>query len=127
MRISDWSSDVCSSDLLHHRRRGEPEAAPDADREADPPRRKHGDVRDAVPDRYRQRAGIFLQRRHPALCAEEAGGVAGSTQPIQQGPGAIPALVLERDRERAAPAESVLVEQFLLRTDRKSTRLNSSN
>src|SRR3546814_8279499 len=58
MRISDWSSDVCSSDL------------------------------------------------------------AGSTQPIQQGPGAIPALVLERDRERAAPAESVLVEQFLLRTAR---------
>src|SRR3546814_9891611 len=81
MRISDWRSDVCSSDL-------------------------------------RQRAGIFLQRRHPALCAEEAGGVAGSTQPIQQGPGAIPALVMERDRERAAPAESVLVEQFLLRTAR---------
>src|SRR3546814_1316096 len=105
MRISDWSSDVCSSDLdrdLHHRRRGEPEAAPDADREADPRRRKHGDVRDAVPDRYRQRAGIFLQRRHPALCAEEAGGVAGSTQPIQQGPGAI------RSEEHTSELQSLM-------------------
>src|SRR3546814_253424 len=30
MRISDWSSDVCSSDFLHHRRRQSVAAAPQA-------------------------------------------------------------------------------------------------
>ena len=33
------------------------------------------DVPDALPDRYRQRARIFPERRHPAVRAAEAGGV----------------------------------------------------
>src|SRR3546814_16420633 len=46
MRISDWSSDVCSSDLFHHGRRRRP-------------------PRDRVADRQRERRGLDLE--HIAL------------------------------------------------------------
>ena len=40
---------------------------------ADSRRRHDRDVHDALPDRYRQRAGILPQRRHPAIRAAQAG------------------------------------------------------
>ena len=40
---------------------------------------------DPLPDRYRQRAGIFPQRRHPAVRAAEAGGVASAPLPLAGG------------------------------------------
>ena len=51
------------------------EAAPDGDGALHPRRWHNGQLRNAVPDRYRAGAGVFLRRRHPALCAAQAGGL----------------------------------------------------
>src|SRR3546814_3392110 len=65
MRISDWSSDVCSSDLSEHRRRGAAEAVERDERQSGDHR---GGARQARPaDRSAEgtarRGGSLLHRR----------------------------------------------------------------
>src|SRR3546814_3058573 len=97
MRISDWSSDVCSSDLRRAL------AAADA----------HGD--DGIFDA----AALALdQRVADAACARHAERVADRDRA---------AVDVERfmgDAERVAAIEHLHRERFV---DRKSTRLNSSH
>ena len=53
-------------------------------------------LRPRVPDRYRQRAGIFPQRRHPALRAAQAGGLGTKS-------GAVPELPHSSRRKTSRP------------------------
>src|SRR3546814_17937200 len=57
MRISDWSSDVCSSDLIEHRRHRRPVRARFA-REQRPSEKRKGDGGDMRPDNGEQPADV---------------------------------------------------------------------
>src|SRR3546814_6755106 len=110
MRISDWSSDVCSSDLL-------------AAAGAHPVHRHHHRLPAAVVQLRRERAARV--ERVPDVGAEEPGGAAphvgaGAERLVAVGPhdhGVHVVIVTDRlPRPRGLPSH-----------DRKSTRLNSSH
>src|SRR3546814_1820902 len=115
MRISDWSSDVCSSDLLVARREQQAEGQRDG---AEGPR-SHGDVggREGKAELARQAlrekgAGVGLVRLVgvPALALQ----IGLAMQRLHQ----------TRQREFLRIAEGEVADAGL---DRKSTRLNSSH
>src|SRR3546814_8594837 len=122
MRISDWSSDVCSSDLLRGRRqlRGGIGADPGAEREA------HQDqwaLRQAlaqpVGEKYRV-LGLATALIMQAFAATDAAEVeAQRVQPgfLRTGRQGIDDLVAERTTH----------QRMRMAEDRKSTRLNSSH
>src|SRR3546814_3495104 len=102
MRISDWSSDVCSSDLVQRRARG---------------LRQKLDA-----DRFRNRQAPHAIMDHVSLFAiavneENAAGGRIVTAPTNGAAGVVPA-VLRYYRDFWPGAD---------RADRKSTRLNSSH
>src|SRR3546814_6202511 len=107
MRISDWSSDVCSSDLAPCRRarRDEPDSA-------HPRRCPHGGLAAALcSDR-------LDHRRLPADRAANRGDLADPARFRLPDPGGM----------AAAEARNVVGDDGApARTDRKSTRLNSSH
>src|SRR3546814_2565769 len=105
MRISDWSSDVCSSDLVDEQRYAD--AAPvaaDLTKRSEVDLEKHRD--DHQPDQYRHRQ-VDLGNFHRAdgmKCARQK--------------------MAERDADDNAQRDP---EGQVAFKDRKSTRLNSSN
>src|SRR3546814_970448 len=118
MRISDWSSDVCSSDLRHRRVAADsvtdaiylavtgPAASPDL-----------GGLRSG---QRRSEALVGLgQRRHDA---QRCGGDPRDEAPAPRVERAEQVAVMERD-----PDDVVAHEQQQGAADRKSTRLNSSH
>src|SRR3546814_6001251 len=106
MRISDWSSDVCSSDLLLEAVTGLPVAT------AAPQHRRQMGARNRVAERDSQ-----IAEQCPRLVAGDrylgAVGVA-NLQAAEQGDGDGAAAILARSLHPRRP-------------DRKSTRLNSSH
>src|SRR3546814_1698439 len=65
MRISDWSSDVCSSDLAEHQGAGAVDRPGDAER---PGRQRHGKKQHGIEQHLplgRRLAGHHRQHRHP--------------------------------------------------------------
>src|SRR3546814_10202493 len=105
MRISDWSSDVCSSDLQPDRGGGDveqPEAGrrhrriPAADRADDIIGREEGEIIDADDRRVEPRGGKAAEQR-------------------------------EADRQDVREADAVEEMEEDRPQDRKSTRLNSSH
>src|SRR3546814_2797318 len=126
MRISDWSSDVCSSDLIPH-------AWPCADRLA----RRTGGAEDLVHSRQRlgmgacnathqgprTRRGTDLDVARITAAAplgDQAVALAALHQRHRRLVAGLQAFGQLADRAPAAPVEAVQV-------DRKSTRLNSSH
>src|SRR3546814_2130865 len=109
MRISDWSSDVCSSDLSGKVARlvsnGTPLAA-----EIE----RAGALEDMLIWRFHGAEGLDL-------AGSVAGLIAGPTGDRLAGSGIMVALVSAEGRIRAAN------RVFRARADRKSTRLNSSH
>src|SRR3546814_7618655 len=110
MRISDWSSDVCSSDLLPHAHDpdlGTSFLAADRDAAADVVRRLSGTDRQATVLAVVDDLDLLQGRRSPVrqLLAGQFGPIAG--------------IVLSPTDERLPAMVSA--------EDRKSTRLNSSH
>src|SRR3546814_5062988 len=153
MRISDWSSDVCSSDL-HERLASHPAGAPAACQERAPaPRRADratSGERVAGPDPRRKarpavrshldgnaaRAGLAGARRGPGQRRTNAPGGGGTLSFSNSAfsPGAthacrpqavVPALVAGTHLPR--PIIESSLGRFRRAPDRKSTRLNSSH
>src|SRR3546814_4634979 len=118
MRISDWSSDVCSSDLVVGRARGPGDAQPAGiafDRVEEGRRRlreAEGMVARRPAEGVEQRCRITHAARHRMEGGEAGPGLAGEIAPAARLQ-AEDAAAGRRDADRAA--------------DRKSTRLNSSN
>src|SRR3546814_4379591 len=101
MRISDWTSDVCSSDLAELRHRGAELFQPDGDEGEDAPFRRYsgaGRLLQAAAEPEGE-AGADHRRDAPAGGADETGGGAALARRGDGGD----------------------------RPDRKSTRLNSSH
>src|SRR3546814_5581380 len=121
MRISDWSSDVCSSDLLDDRRHRLQGRVP---REQDPGVLAHlGD--ETVDQGTARRLGVDrgeMGLRHQL--AHLAGSLAGVYQVVDQQPAL--AVVLDRFQHLHV-ALGVVVAVADDAEDRKSTRLNSSH
>src|SRR3546814_9056955 len=130
MRISDWSSDVCSSDLFHVRvRRGAEAAAAtygsrDGNCKRDPVRRPAMRRSDLRTDRHKRKNGLYSTYDRERLAqigtaslnlssqtAFENNGMMGLFQPMQSAPDKLKPMPL--------PPEGSIMQ------DRKSTRLNS--
>src|SRR3546814_11410699 len=97
MRISDWSSDVCSSDLVrspgHGARNEDPDDADDGRRQ------RHGPVPDAGAGRQGRCRGRACQGRRPMHLVEEGGR---GRQDRRRGH-----LHAERDRKSVVQGKSV--------------------
>src|SRR3546814_6367732 len=104
MRISDWSSDVCSSDLIGDHLAGPRKGFVDA------PQRT---ARVAVRQRRLARSGIALAPLPRAVDAQHEEGQPARADPLQRG---------QPVRDLFEPGAEAPLEQ----QDRKSTRLNSS-
>src|SRR3546814_2732900 len=113
MRISDWSSDVCSSDLQP--RAGAVIAAVD-----DVGRLVESG--DAAPVDPPDRVGAALDR-----AAEGAHGVGGRQHDLALEQSLDEALADREAAEEQRPVRDRLVTRHPERSDRKSTRLNSSH
>src|SRR3546814_2727133 len=98
MRISDWSSDVCSSDLI---------------------------VLQPLADALHHQAHRLAGDGGEALYPQHAVGGDDRAQAFQQGLGVL--RLAERDREGGEVVVVVLAAFVVVRPDRKSTRLNSSH
>src|SRR3546814_1866518 len=114
MRISDWSSDVCSSDLVNH------------GMSANSPRDED------EPDRTDELEGFLsaLGIERPILVGNSMGGNTALRYAIRHPEEAV-ALVISgagvRSGEAAVPAAPKPMDPERLYIDRKSTRLNSSH
>src|SRR3546814_6274233 len=119
MRISDWSSDVCSSDLVLLWALGRPAYAAFSGLEAD--------HRAAIEREGRVAAKAQLLGRRPAATVAVAVAVAADAAPIDQflaqSAGEI-GLTLDRNEARGADQATIAIATA---KDRKSTRLNSSH
>src|SRR3546814_20740993 len=104
MRISDWSSDVCSSDLGHHSL----QRLPDVDQMArqTPRRKEHHVDSDRIVRTREARGEYFRRRRDPA----QAPGVDGEIQIFD----AVAPFDLDEGAGAAAPRDTVAL------ADRKS-------
>src|SRR3546814_10108463 len=110
MRISDWSSDVCSSDLLdiytHLIQRGMGDLV----------------VEPADPDDIKKRRKNMLRKRLPHLAAECDGRIVGYAYAVQ---------FRKRPAYRYTVKHSIYIHPDFVGVgigrDRKSTRLNSSH
>src|SRR3546814_7920620 len=114
MRISDWSSDVCSSDLAKRRRRTCAGPAPFLFRAR---RREDGEIAVGAAD-------------EPAVLIQARIDIGDALAPVQylclagQAAFADAAMIIELDLERRTPL--AVRQQAVQCPDRKSTRLNSS-
>jgi aconitase A len=68
-------SNLVGMGVLPLHQRWNASAAPDRERDGHPQGRQHLQFRHLVPHRHRERGRIFHERRHPALCVAEAGGL----------------------------------------------------
>src|SRR3546814_8878076 len=119
MRISDWSSDVCSSDLHHQALR--------ADQGADPPAATQSRLR-----ADRGAAGLGLRHRRPVLrpgaqrlmAAVETSAAVPSLDALLSAQTVWRAGRVPTSTARGEPTGHATIDALL---DRKSTRLNSSH
>src|SRR3546814_3177595 len=112
MRISDWSSDVCSSDLSRERVK---------DMASDYPRDRDAEIR-AFADRRGLSGEIRLPERAERSPVEILGPRAGTMRQMGEDPRTV------RDAgDRGAGAGQAAAERQPRRGDRKSKRLNSSH